>query len=160
MNLRLAAPVWALLAAVLCAGASPVSSAATSEADRIVGRWLTEPRDGIIEISANGDGTYTGKIIGGNSPQRTDSHNPDPARRTSLLLGQVILKGLQYKGSQQWADGTIYDPDSGRTYHCNVQGLEPDTLTVRGFIGFSLLGRSQVWTRYQGSELTLPPAKH
>ncbi len=160
MNRRLAAPVSAVLGLLLCLSATAVHAAGTSDADRIVGRWLTEPRDGIIEIEAVGDGTYTGRIIGGDSPNRTDSHNPDPTKRTTLLLGQVILKQLRYEAEGQWADGTIYDPDSGRTYHCSVQSPEPDTLKVRGFIGVSLLGRSQVWTRYRGTELTLPPAKH
>ncbi len=160
MNRRLAALASVALGLLLCVSATAVPGADTSDANQIVGRWLTEPRDGIIEIEAAGDGTYTGRIIGGDSPNRTDSHNPDPAKRTALLLGQVILKQLRYEGSGQWADGTIYDPDSGRTYHCSVHSPQADTLSVRGFIGVSLLGRSQVWTRYRGTELTLPPARH
>ena len=163
---RARARAWALaasLAAASLAAQAPASSAgsgAAPAADPYLGRWLTEPRDGIIEIEAVADGTYTGRIIGGDSPNRTDSHNPDPAKRAALLLGQVILKQLRYEAEGQWADGTIYDPDSGRTYHCSVQMPDPDRLKVRGFIGVSLLGRNQLWTRYRGAELTLPPAKH
>lgn len=160
MNRRFAALASAVLGLLQCVGATAVRANGTSDADRIVGRWLTEPRDGIIEIEAVADGTYTGRIIGGDSPNRTDSHNPDPAKRTALLLGQVILKQLRYEAEGQWTDGTIYDPDSGRTYHCSVQMPDADRLKVRGFIGVSLLGRNQVWTRYRGTELTLPPAKH
>ncbi len=139
----------------------PLAAAAADPAAQIVGNWLTESRDGIIEISRASDGTYQGKIVGGNTPQRLDQHNPDASKRSQLLLGQVIMHGLKYDNDDKWSGGFIYDPDSGRSYHCKLELLGPDRLQVRGFIGFALLGRSQVWTRYLGSEMTLPPApKH
>jgi uncharacterized protein (DUF2147 family) len=143
---------------LLLALAAPMTGASDDQARLILGNWLTEPRDGIIQISMAGDGSYQGKIVGGNSPQRQDQHNPDPARRSQLLLGQTIFQGMKYDGEGQWSGGTIYDPDSGRTYKCRLQRLDQDRLQVRGFIGFSLLGRSQVWTRYLGSSMTLPAA--
>jgi uncharacterized protein (DUF2147 family) len=133
-------------------------SAADDQAAQILGHWLTEPRDGIIEISVANDGSYQGKIVGGNDPQRLDQHNPDPARRSLTLLGQTILQGMKYDGGGEWSGGTIYDPDSGRTYKCRLARLDLDRLQVRGFIGIALLGRSQVWTRYLGSSMTLPTA--
>jgi len=54
------------------------ASATDDQAAQILGNWLTEPRDGIIEISVASDGSYQGKIVGGNDPQRLDQHNPDP----------------------------------------------------------------------------------
>lgn len=134
------------------------ASAADDQAAQILGNWLTEPRDGIIEISVASDGSYQGKIVGGNDPQRLDQHNPDPARRSLTLLGQTILKGMKYDGGGEWSGGSIYEPDSGRTYKCRLARLDKDRLQVRGFIGFSLLGRSQVWARYLGSSMTLPMA--
>jgi uncharacterized protein (DUF2147 family) len=125
---------------------------------QILGNWLTEPRDGIIEISLASDGSYQGRIVGGNDPQRLDQHNPDPARRGQTLLGQIILKGMRYDGEGKWSGGTIYDPDSGRTYQCRLQRLDAERLQVRGFLGISLLGRSQLWTRYLGNSMTLPAA--
>src|SRR5471032_3177130 len=126
--------------------------------DAILGRWLTEPRDGIIEITRAADNTYQGRIIGGNAPHRLDPHNPDPARRQQELLGQTILQGLHRDGEGSWSGGTIYDPDSGRTYKCHIELLDRDRLKLRGFIGISLLGRSQTWSRYLGTSLVLPPA--
>ena len=137
---------------------APAARATDDQAAQILGNWLTEPRDGIIQISVASDGSYQGKIIGGNAPQRLDQHNPDPARRSLTLLGQTILQGMKYDGGGEWSGGTIYDPDSGRSYKCRLVRLDPDRLQVRGFIGFALLGRSQVWTRYLGSSLTLPMA--
>jgi uncharacterized protein (DUF2147 family) len=137
-----------------------LAAAATSDdqAAQIVGNWLTESRDGIIELSRAADGTYQGKIVGGNDPHRLDQYNPDEAKRSQTVLGQVILQGMKYEGDGKWSGGTIYDPDSGRHYKCHLELLDKDRLQVRGFIGFSLLGRSQVWTRYLGSSLTLPAA--
>jgi uncharacterized protein (DUF2147 family) len=138
--------------------AVPAAGTSDDQATLILGNWLTEARDGIIEISIAGDGTYQGKIVGGNSPQRQDQHNSDPARRAQLLLGQTIFQGMKYDGEGKWSGGTIYDPDSGRIYKCRLERLDAQRLQVRGFIGFALLGRSQVWTRYRGSSMTLPAA--
>jgi len=135
---------------------APEASAADDQGALILGNWLTEPHDGIIQISLASDGSYQGRIVGGNDPQRLDQHNPDPARGSLSLLGQSILQGMKYDGAGEWSGGSIYDPDSGRTYKCRLARLDRDRLQVRGFIGIALLGRSQVWTRYLGSSLILP----
>jgi uncharacterized protein (DUF2147 family) len=150
---------WQLL--VLCVlefSPAPAARAADAQAQQILGRWVTEPRTGVIEISVAGDGDLQGTIIGGDSPNRLDTKNPDSSKRSAPLLGQLIIKQMKYDGSGHWSGGTIYDPDSGRTYRCRFELLEQDRLKVRGFLGFSLLGRTQVWTRFNGSSLVLPPA--
>jgi uncharacterized protein (DUF2147 family) len=131
--------------------------AADAQAQQILGRWLTEPRNGIIEIGIAADGSYQGRIIGGNSINRLDSKNPQPAKRSEPLLGQIILQQMKYDAHGQWSGGSLYDPDSGHTYSCRLELLDPDRLKVRGFLGVSLLGRTQVWTRYTGTSLVLPP---
>lgn len=151
-------PRLLLIVPTLLALALPMAAASDDVATQILGNWLTEPRDGIIQISIADDGSYRGRIVGGNDPQRQDQHNPDPARRSQLLLGQSIFQGMKYDGEGKWSGGTIYDPDSGRTYKCRLERLDPERLQVRGFIGFALLGRSQVWTRYRGNSMTLPAA--
>ena len=134
-------------------------SAGDAQATQILGNWLTQKRDGIIRISRTSEGLYQGQIVGGDDPQRTDTHNPDPNLRERRLLGQVILQDMQYDGAGHWSAGTIYDPDTGHTYRCRMQlRAGADRLTVRGFLGVALLGRSQSWTRYRGSSLQLPPA--
>lgn len=149
-----------LLCALALSSAHAARAAGDAQADQIIGRWLTEPRDGIIEITRGAQGTYQGQIIGGNAPRRVDEHNPDPARRQMLLKGQVILKDMHADGEGGLVGGTIYDPDSGRTYRCHIEPLGADRLKVRGFIGISLLGRSQVWTRFTGASLDLSPGGH
>jgi uncharacterized protein (DUF2147 family) len=131
--------------------------AADDMASRLPGNWLTEPKTGIIQITQRPDGKFEGRIVGGTTPTRLDAKNPDPARRTLLLKGQLILHDMGYDGSGAWSGGTIYDPDSGRTYKALLTLNADGTLKVRGYIGFSLLGRNEIWTRYTGTEMDLPP---
>jgi uncharacterized protein (DUF2147 family) len=63
---------------------------------------------------------------------------------------------MALEGTGHWTGGTIYDPDSGKTYKCNLELLANGTLKVRGYIGFALLGKSQMWTPYTGASLDLP----
>jgi uncharacterized protein (DUF2147 family) len=163
----LSVPALRALLAILLLGAGPAATAAVPDAaapdpavEAILGNWLTEPRDGIIHITRGPEGRYEGRIIGGNSPQRLDSSNPDPARRQQLVLGQIVLKAMRYSGGGLWSGGTIYDPDSGRTYRCRIELHGEAQLRVRGYFGVALLGRTQLWTRYLGTSLTLPAAPH
>jgi uncharacterized protein (DUF2147 family) len=150
----------AAIALLLCAWPLTSTLALDPPAPLVLGRWLTEPRDGIIEITPAADGTYQGKIIGGNAPGRVDAKNPDAGRRQQLLLGQIILIGMHADGENAWSGGTIYEPDTGRTYKCHIELIDRDHLKVRGFIGISLLGRSQTWTRFTGASLDLSSAPH
>lgn len=139
----------------LCMAALAVLGADAKQS-QILGNWLTEHKDGVIQISLAADSTYEGRIVGGSHPGRLDEKNPDPALRGKSLRGQVILRNLHYDGDGKWSGATIYEPDSGRTYRCLVELIAPDSLKVRGFIGFSMLGKSQTWTRYRGPSMTLP----
>jgi uncharacterized protein (DUF2147 family) len=142
--------VWA--AAMTAAHAGGAGTAANA----IVGNWLTEPRNGIIQISVLPDGSFQGRVIGGSNPHRLDQRNPQPALRKLELLGEVIMRGMRYEGEARWSGGTIYDPSSGRTYSCRLELQDGGQLKVRGFLGVALLGRSQLWTRYLGRSMLLP----
>ncbi len=61
-------------------------------------------------------------------------------------MGLLILKGFRFDG-KQWVDGTIYDPDNGKTYKCNITMQDKNTLFVRGYIGISAIGRTTTWKR-------------
>jgi len=143
------------LAAVLL-GASVAATAAAEPTQQVLGNWLTQDRDGIIQISRASDGSYQGRIVGGDDPGGRDNKNPDLALRSRPLRGTVIMHGLRYAGDGHWTDGTIYDPDSGHNYHCSLELVAPDRLKIHGYIGIPLLGRSQTWTRYLGTSMDLP----
>ena len=59
-----------------------------------------------------------------------------------------ILWGMKKKKDDEWKGGEILDPKNGKTYSCRLR-LKDDgkKLEVRGYIGFSLFGRSQMWLR-------------
>lgn len=120
-------------------------------ADEIVGVWLNANADGYIEISKQGE-EFSGTIIGSpnaQDAQRTDSNNPDPQLRNRLLKGLVILQGFRYAGEKMLSDGEIYDPNNGKTYQCKLELLDRNQLSVRGYVGIPLFGRTEIWTRIE-----------
>lgn len=70
-------------------------------------------------------------------------------RKDKPIVGMTILWGLK-KDGDAWAGGEILDPKNGKTYRCKMT-LSDDgkSLNVRGFIGISLIGRTQTWWREQ-----------
>lgn len=150
--------IWLLgLAAMLLAAATAVAG---EDGDAILGLWRTEPsEDGAAIVKIVRDGkTYRGTIVWLEKPvygpdeerpgqPKVDLNNPDPKLRERPVLGLELLKGFRYDGKGKWKKGTIYDPGNGKTYKCKMWLEGPDTLKVRGFIGFSLLGRNATWKR-------------
>ena len=116
----------------------------------VEGRWLTQDGDGWISIALDGD-SLTGKIAGSPpdrpSERTIDDRNPDPSLRNRRLDGLVIMSGFEYEGDGVWKNGEIYDPNSGKTYRCTLTQIDQNTLRIRGFVGVSLFGRSETWTR-------------
>lgn len=142
--------VFALVATSLSMQAQPNTSA-----DDIVGVWITGDKSGTIEIYKTPNGRYSGRILGdGQGVADTtdlDKNNPNPALRARKLVGLDILSGFVYEGDNDWSGGAIYDPNNGKTYKCLLaledDGKDKNKLRVRGFIGVSLFGRTDVWTR-------------
>ncbi len=65
------------------------------------------------------------------------------------IIGMTILNDLK-KDGKEWNGGTILDPNNGKTYKCKIEVVEDGAkLKVRGFIGVSLLGRTQYWHRIE-----------
>ena len=152
MNMKQWCALSLMLGLLVVAGVAAADEAQT----KVLGNWLTEPKDGIIQISQATDGTLQGRIVGGNEPGKLDRENPDPAKRTLVLRGQVMMSGLNYDGDGKWSGGSIYDPKGGSTYRCKIELKADGSLKVRGFIGFALLGKTQIWTRYTGTSMDLP----
>ncbi len=139
---------------------------AAQDADAILGLWATDPDGGggeaHVEITKL-NGRYSGTIVwlaepfapsddGSQAPgqPKRDVNNPDPDLRDEPVIGLVIARDFVYKGDGVWHQGTIYDPDNGKTYKCKMRFGDTDqVLKVRGFIGFSALGRTTLWTRVE-----------
>lgn len=122
-------------------------------ADDLVGVW--EPGHGKARVKIdNIDGKYYGRIVWlkePNDPQtgkpKTDANNPDASMKNVPLRGYRILKDFEYKGKGEWADGTIYDPETGNTYNSVITWKDENTLDIRGFVGVRTFGRSDTWRR-------------
>lgn len=70
-------------------------------------------------------------------------------RKDKPIAGMTILWGLK-KDGDTWAGGEIFDPKNGKTYRCKMTLSEDGkSLNVRGFIGISLIGRTQTWLRQE-----------
>lgn len=123
---------------------------ALADANDVVGTWLTGDGDGWVDITLVDDG-ISGLIAGSpnEDPERStvDDKNPDPALRQRKLLGLELFHGFRFDGDDRWIDGTIYDPNSGKTYRCIITIVDENRLKVRGYIGVALLGRTETWTR-------------
>ena len=127
------------------------ATGAWSQSMSPVGTWVNEEGKAEFEIYACGD-KLCGKIVSLKEPlkdgkPKVDENNPDRKLQSRPLQGLVFLKGFEYDGDNTWDEGTIYDPESGKTYSCYMKMHGKDKMEVKGYIGISLIGRSQNWTR-------------
>ncbi|HEU0124776.1 MAG TPA: DUF2147 domain-containing protein, partial [Flavobacterium sp.] len=94
----------------------------------------------------------SGKVYGKVVDILRDSHKKDVcvkcdgADKNKPILGMVIMNGLKKDGSE-YNGGTILDPTTGKKYKCYITLESADKLKLRGYIGLSLMGRTQYWTR-------------
>jgi uncharacterized protein (DUF2147 family) len=129
-----------------------LATQAQQNQDDIIGVWLTSGKEPAkIEIFKLADKFY-GNIIWLKSPtdkggQRVDAKNPNKAKRATPIIGLQILKGFKFDGDDEWKGGDIYDPESGKTYSSYITLKDKNTLKVRGYVGISLFGRTEIWAR-------------
>ncbi|WP_248319982.1 DUF2147 domain-containing protein [Caballeronia sp. Sq4a] len=143
----------------IAAGALIAVSAAGAyaQASSPAGTWETiddatgKPK-AIIQIVDDGSGQLSGKVVRGigefDHPDRRCTACTDD-RKDQLVKGMTIITGMKQNGDT-WEGGQILDPENGKLYKCKMK-LEDggQKLVVRGYIGVSLLGRSQTWVRQQ-----------
>lgn len=115
--------------------------------------WYNAEKSSKIRIFKATDGRYYGKIVWLKAPNdaagqpRTDSKNPDDAKKVKPLMDLMILSGFSLTNDNNVLEGgKVYDPNNGKTY-CGKLSLKDNTIDLRGFIcGMSLLGRTSQWT--------------
>lgn len=132
--------------------ANIIKTAPKDNPDGCVGYWLNGDGRAKIQIYKSGN-TYSGKIVWLSKPNdkdgkpRVDKQNPDTKLRNRTIVGLDILHSFVYDGDNTWIDGRIYDPENGKTYKCKMTLKDYNTLDVRGYIGISLIGRTDTWKR-------------
>jgi len=100
------------------------------------GVWLT--KDGIskIEIYKAKNGLYYGKLI----------WTKDQSEKAKTFHGAMILTGLKKEGNVEY-QGEAHDPEQHKTYSCTIKVKSADELDLRGYVGISIIGRTERWTR-------------
>jgi uncharacterized protein (DUF2147 family) len=136
--------------ALACAGAASLTAAELGPE----GLWKTtddrtgKPR-GLVRIYQEKNGAFYGRVEATLDPAeaRQVCDLCTDERRNKPVVGMIVMRGLR-KAGEYYNGGDILDPDTGSVYRCTFriedQGRK---LIVRGFIGFSLFGRTQTWTR-------------
>ncbi|MDP1737821.1 MAG: DUF2147 domain-containing protein [Caulobacter sp.] len=149
-------PGGATIAAVLilaAVGASHVAGRAEAAGSNIAGRWATQGFGSIVEFRpcTRRPDAMCGSILWLWEPndaagrRRTDSRNPDRALRSRPLVGVEIVRGLRETAPGVWSEGSIYNPDDGRTYTGTVR-VRGGKLELRG-CALNLLCQTQTWRR-------------
>ena len=122
------------------------------QSDPIEGTWVTQDDETGKQKSEvliyKEDGKLYGKITKLLLPEDQGKKcvNYKGANKDQPIEGMIIIKDLELE-DDTWEEGTILDPKSGKVYDCYVDFEDTNTLKVRGFLGFSLLGRTQIWKR-------------
>lgn len=129
-----------------------VTGILSGNAQTALGKWKTIDDEtgkakSVVEIYENNGKVY-GKVIEILDKSKEDKvcEKCDGAKKGKPIKGMVILEGLKKEGSS-WEGGTILDPNSGKVYKCTLTLDGQDKLKVRGYVGISLLGRTQSWQR-------------
>ena len=134
-----------------------VFTATAAIAQDITGTWKniddkTGSSKAVLTIHQEKNGTYTAKVVKitprpGYTPRETCIDCPAPYTNKPIL-GLEILKDLKKLSSEEYANGRILDPLTGKTYSVKAKlSSNGKRLQLRGYVGVSALGRSQTWIR-------------
>ena len=134
-----------LLSSIVLFSLSSPAWAQTNQktSDQIAGLYWSPKKDAKIEIYKKGE-LYFGKSVWVANP-RKDDKNPNETLKTREVLGIELLTSFSYDDGV-YNSGRIYDPESGKTYDCKMTLIGND-LKVRGYIGISLFGRTEIFQR-------------
>lgn len=137
--------------AVLVSAAGTASFAAGG-APKEAGVWIDETGKGAVKIEVCGERlcgriVWLKDLVNDQGEVLTDKNNPDPAQRTRTICGLPVLGQLQAMPEGGFDGGWVYDPKVGKSYSVAIELAGPNDLTVTGYKGVKLLGKSFGWTR-------------
>ena len=130
-------------------------SVSAQSLDPALGVWKTidektnQPSSLIRLEEKNGEliGTVIELIPTPGEPPITHCRLCKGERKDKPIVGMVIMNGLKKEKAGYWSGGEILDPEEGDIYKVKIATDDGKTLKVRGYIGISLIGRTQVWVR-------------
>ena len=111
-----------------------------------IGHWQTMTGGQVETYLVNGKlfGKVT-KVRPGRAPSDVCDKCPGDLRNQPLV-GLIFLRDFHPEGGD-WVGGTVVDPENGKEYKGKIWPIGNDQLSLRGYIGFSLLGRTETWKR-------------
>ena len=129
--------------------AFPLARAATPG---VTGLWVAQDGKGAVDIEPCGEKlcgriTWLRDPLNADGKPKRDIHNAQTSLQSRPICGLPILSNFHQDGPDAWTGGQIYDPEKGEDYNCNLHLQADGTLRVRGYLGISLFGRTQIWTR-------------
>ncbi|MBY0511635.1 MAG: DUF2147 domain-containing protein [Rhodospirillaceae bacterium] len=144
----------AMTALALFIAATAFGQGATAQSSpALSGDWATRGFGSVVQFRpcASDAATVCGRIIwlwetnDGHGRPRVDRHNPDRALRSRSLVGIEIVRGLRESSPGVWSEGSLYNPDDGRTYTGKIR-IKNGALELRG-CALSVFCQTQVWRR-------------
>ena len=123
----------------------------TADGQTIIGQWETfddetNEKKGVIEIYIK-DNVYFAKVVEAFiGPKDATCRYCKGAKKDKPIIGLVIIENIRENGNE-FDGGSILDPESGVVYKCYLKLIDNNKLKVRGFVGFSIFGRTQYWLR-------------
>jgi uncharacterized protein (DUF2147 family) len=115
-----------------------LASSPALSATPITGKWYTDGKDSIMEISPCG-AAMCGKVIRiikatPDGKPAIDSNNPDASLRGRPILGMTLFRNFKESGAE-WTGGTLYDPRAGKEYKGSLLRTTDGNLKVTGCWG-------------------------
>ena len=138
------------LASILLLAIFTCTATLKAQTSPFLGDWQV-PSGTIVHIDPCSSGFCMRIVfISPTADATTDIHNPDATLRGLSLCNLEIGSRFHLSDATHASGGTIYDPKSGNTYRGSM-GVEGDLLRLRGYVGFSLFGRTEIWHRVHAS---------
>lgn len=123
----------------------------TTQGQSIIGQWETfddetKEKKSVIEIYKKNN-LYFAKIVESFvSEKNAICETCSGKSKNNPIIGLIIIENLKKDGTE-FNSGTIMDPENGKIYKCYLELVNTHKLKVRGYLGFSLFGRTQYWLK-------------
>jgi len=116
-----------------------------------LGYFMSPQENSIFKFYKQGE-KYFAKIVWMKIPERKDTLNPDLSKRSLKILGSIPVYDFIFDGKHTWHKGHVYDANTGKTYKSKITRDEKGNLIVRGYIGFSILGKTEYFVKVDFKE--------
>ncbi|MBN8692950.1 MAG: DUF2147 domain-containing protein [Bacteroidetes bacterium] len=116
-----------------------------------LGYFMSPQENSIFKFYKQGE-KYFAKIVWMKLPERKDTLNPDLNKRSLKILGSIPVYDFIFDGKHTWYKGHVYDANTGKTYKSKITRDEKGNLIVRGYIGLSILGKTEYFVKVDFKE--------